>query len=79
MRALCCEPNLGLATKGGHDDKGNGLGMRLMHPLIQNTSVTNCKGLCLNVPKWISTLGSEEFKILDQQLEDQTLSKLSPL
>jgi hypothetical protein len=35
MHALCCEPNLGLATKGGHDDKGNGFGMRPMHPLIQ--------------------------------------------
>ncbi len=31
---LCCEPNLGLAAKGGHDDKGNGFGMRPMHPLI---------------------------------------------
>lgn len=35
MHSLCCEPNLGLATMGGHDDKGNGLGMRPMHLLIQ--------------------------------------------
>jgi hypothetical protein len=35
MHDLCCEPNFGFAAKGVHDDKGNGLGMRPMNPLIQ--------------------------------------------
>jgi hypothetical protein len=65
MHVFCCEPNLRLATKGGHDDKGNGLGMRPMHPLIQTQVWESAKDYVLmflnGFPLWewrILNLGS---------------------